>query len=67
MPMTNEQFYALPSAQAKAMENLQERSGIPWEDFLERCIPPSRIFPEVLVQNFHGMTVGIEPDGYTHS
>lgn len=68
--MTQEQFEGdrLTDAQRSAMRDLQSRSGIEWEEFLSRCDPPgSSITPYVSVHNFHGMFVGIEPDGYAHT
>ncbi len=58
----------LTEQQREAMHNLQERSGIPWEEFLAKAHAPSgKIFDYVGIPNFHGMYVGIEADGYTHS
>lgn len=65
--MTSEQFDALPSAQKKAMRDLQERSGIPWEDFVSQALAPTTLHNYVAIPNFHGMYVGIEEDGHTHS
>jgi hypothetical protein len=68
--MTQNEFdhsEALTDEQRESMKNLQERSGIPWEDFLERSALPAGIFPYVGVNDFHGMFVGIEPDGHTHT
>ena len=65
--MTKEQYDSLPKAQQEAMRSLQERSGIEWDTFLEKCYPPNPLDPYVGVPDFHGMFVGIEPDGYTHS
>jgi hypothetical protein len=65
--MTTEEYNTLPEAQRKAMVDLQERSGIPWGDFLEQALPPTPLCDYVAIPNFHGMFVGIENDGYTHS
>lgn len=65
--MTVEEFKELPPEQQEAMESLQERSGIPWNEFLSQAVPPSPLQNYVAIPNFHGMHVGIEPDGYTHS
>lgn len=67
--MTRDQFDsdALTDAQRDAMRDLQERSGIAWEDFLARSHPPTGLTPYVSVPDFHGMFVGIEPDGYLHT
>jgi len=68
--MTTAEFDSdkLTDEQRKAMRNLQERSGIPWDEFLKNSYPPAgTIAPYVSVTNFHGMFVGIEPDGHTHS
>ncbi len=54
-------------AQGAAMEDLQRESGIPWPEFLANCQPPTLLSPYVGVHDFHGMFVGIEPDGYTHT
>jgi hypothetical protein len=64
--MTQEEYRALPHAQREAMIKLQRRSGIEWEDFLEKAFL-TRPGDYVGVPDFHGMFVGIEPDGYTHS
>lgn len=65
--MDKEQFDNLPEAQREAMRDLQERSGIPWNEFLESAQAPTLLAPYVGIPNFHGMFVGIEEDGYTHS
>jgi len=68
--MTQDEFQSdkLTDAQREAMEKLHERSGIPWQTFLENSILPAPpIAPYVGVTKFHGMFVGIEPDGYTHT
>lgn len=65
--MTMEQFNELPSAQREAMEKLVKDSGYKWEDVLKRAIAPSRLFTEIGIPAFHGMYVGIEPDGYVHT
>jgi len=65
--MTKEQFGKLPKAQREAMRSLQERSGIDWDTFLEKSYAPTDLTPYVSIPDFHGMFVGIEPDGYTHS
>jgi hypothetical protein len=63
--MTTNQFVQeCTPEQKKALVALQKRSGIPWKDFIESAqYSPSY----VAIPNFHGMFVGIEPDGYTHS
>lgn len=65
--MTQQEYESLPDAQRAAMWQLHERSGIPWEAFLEQAYPPTPLDPYVAIPNFHGMYVGIERDGYTHS
>ena len=65
--MTIEEFQKLPATQRTAMVKLQERSGIEWETFLANAIAPAGIFNYVAIPNFHGMYVGIESDGHTHS
>jgi len=68
--MTQAEFEgpALTDEQREAMKRLQERSGIPWVEFLERAHPPVLpLAPYVGIKDFHGMFVGIEPDGYTHT
>lgn len=68
--MTESEFHsdALTEEQRQAMIRLHERSGIPWETFLSRSnIPVPPLTPFVGINNFHGMFVGIEPDGYTHT
>lgn len=68
--MTAAEFYSdkLTSKQREAMQKLHERSGYTWTEFLEKCRPPALpIAPYVSVLDFHGMFVGIEPDGHTHS
>jgi hypothetical protein len=58
----------LTPEQRQAMIRLCQRSGIAWDDFLKDAIAPAgSIHPYVGIENFHGMFVGIEPDGYTHS
>jgi hypothetical protein len=60
-------------AQMIAWHNLQKRSGIDPHAFLEQTAVQPRpgigavVNPTVLGVNLHGMFVGIEPDGYTHS
>lgn len=55
--------------QRQAMRSLQERSGIPWDEFLASAgfAGMAGSQPYVAIPNFHGMYVGIETDGYTHS
>lgn len=67
--MTQQEFEgpALTDEQRDAMKRLQERSGIPWDEFLANCSAPAGFRTYVGVSNFHGMYVGIERDGYTHS
>jgi hypothetical protein len=65
--MTREDVAKLPDAQRLAFFDLWLRSGIKWEEYLRNSQAPSGIFPYVGVSNFHGMFVGIEPDGHTHS
>lgn len=64
--MTQDDFKALPQPQREAMIRLQKRSGLTWEDFLKKSFltAPNDY---VGVNDFHGMFVGIEPDGYTHT
>lgn len=65
--MTAEEYENLSEEQRTSMKNLQERSGIAWEDFLESALAPTLLCPYVGIPNFHGMFVGIETDGFTHS
>lgn len=65
--MTLEQFHDLTPEQRTAMRDLHLRSGMEWDQFMEKAIPPTDLFPYVGVPEFHGMFVGIERDGYTHS
>lgn len=67
--MTQQEFEGpkLTDEQREAMKQLQEQSGIPWEEFLEHSSAPTGLQPYVGVRNFHGMFVGIEADGYTHT
>lgn len=65
--MTFSEFQALPDAQRNALVDLQEKSGIDWDVFLAQCLKPTILSPYVGVQNFHGMFVGVEVNGYTHS
>jgi hypothetical protein len=66
--MTQAEVDDLPPAQRQAMHDLQKRSGIDWPEFLRKCDPPCGVLrPYVSVHEFHGMFIGIEPDGYTHS
>lgn len=65
--MTAREFILLPDAQREALKRLQERSGYTLEELLEKCIPPNPLDRCVGVRDFHGMFVGVEPDGYTHS
>lgn len=59
----------LTQAQREAMRALQSRSGIPWDEFLAgaRLVGLAGASPYVAIPDFHGMYVGIERDGYTHS
>lgn len=65
-------------AQLIAWNHLQTRSGLTRSEMLERTSPAGTERPGiggalygsqglVGVNDFHGMFVGIEPDGYTHS
>ena len=66
--MTVQEYDSLPTAQRNAMHKLQERSGIEWVTFREGALAPAGIVQDyVAIPNFHGMYVGIEADGYTHS
>lgn len=67
MAITEAQIADLPEPQRAALESLFSRSGHTREEMLSRCYPPAGIAPYVSVVDFHGMFVGIEPDGYTHS
>lgn len=57
----------LTKEQRQAMRDLAADSGYTLESLIEQSLPPAGIFPYVAIPNFHGMYVGIEPDGYTHS
>lgn len=68
--MTTKEFKSdkLTDEQRAAMFKLQKDSGIPWDEFLSNSrVPAPPLAPYVGVTNFHGMFVGIEPDGYTHT
>jgi len=58
-------------AQIIAFRELQARSGIPFDKLAHTsrfdlvCWKPGQ--SATLMVPFHGMLVGIEPDGYTHS
>lgn len=68
--MTIDEFYSdkLTTKQREAMHKLHARSGYTWTEFLEMSRPPAPpVVPYVGVTDFHGMFVGIEPDGHTHS
>ncbi len=68
--MTREEFQSdkLTDEQRESFRNLQKDSGIDFDDLLERSYAPGGdLFPYVSIHNFHGMFVGIEPDGYTHT
>jgi hypothetical protein len=65
--MNQSQFERLTDAQKKAMRDLVERSGISWEIFLQNALAPAGYQDYVAIPDFHGMYVGIESDGYTHS
>jgi len=52
-------------AQLVAFHHLAARSGITFQELLERTSGGAS--DHVGVHNFHGMYVGIEADGYTHS
>lgn len=53
--------------QKKALYRLWKgglKGMVKWGDFLDNCF----VFTDYIgVQNYHGMFVGIERDGYTHS
>lgn len=65
--MTEAQLADLPEAQRKAVEDLFRRSGYTRKEMFERLSPPTPLDAYVGVSDFHGMFVGIEPDGYTHT
>lgn len=65
--MTQEQFEKLTAKQRAALSDLQRRSGYDWKTFLTKCLAPTPVTSYVGVTDFHGMFVGIESDGYTHS
>lgn len=65
--MTESEYRLLPEKQKNALVDLWERSGYSWQDFLVLCLPPTTLAPYVGIKNFHGMFVGVETDGYTHS
>jgi len=65
--LSSDDFRQLTPQQRAAMRELQSRSGIPWPEFLAQAIRPAGPFPYVGIRDFHGMFVGIEPDGFTHS
>lgn len=57
--------YTWTVAQLVGWLNLQKRSGISIEELLDRTSTGHG--DHVGVSNFHGMYVGIEADGYTHT
>ncbi len=66
--MTYDQWHELTDEQRQAFRNLQERSGIELEEMIRQAFAPGgAMCPYVGIPDFHGMFVGIEPDGYTHS
>lgn len=65
--MTQEQFEALTAPQKASLADLQRRSGYDWPTFLRKCLAPTPVTDYVGVTDFHGMFVGVESDGYTHS
>lgn len=77
IPLTDEQYDKIQTwtqEQREAFSRLQENSGIDFCELLDRTSWGPRpgigalVNPVVLgVHDFHGMFIGIEPDGYTHS
>jgi hypothetical protein len=65
--MTNEEWQDLTIAQRNAFRDLQERSGLELDALIASAYAPTSLSPYVGIPNFHGMFVGIEPDGYTHT
>lgn len=57
----------ITEAQHKALAALAKDSGYSWPDILARVTLPTALCPYLSVADFHGMYVGIEPDGYTHT
>ena len=65
--MTRQEFDAMPQAQRRAMKDLASRSGLDWDRLLLDSYAPTVLSSYVGIPNFHGMFVGIEVDGFTHS
>lgn len=54
-------------SQLVRLRELSETSGYSLEYLVKNSSPPSHIFPEIGISNFHGMYIAIMPDGTTHS
>lgn len=75
--MTYDQWHELTEAQRQAVRDLANRqrgesNGAGYENDLEEMIrqaeaPCGPIYPYVGIPNWHGMFIGIEADGHTHS
>jgi len=65
--MTKDQWRDLTVAQRNAFRDLQERSGIKLDALIASAYAPTPLCEYVGIPDFHGMFVGIEPDGYTHT
>jgi len=65
--MTREQWAALTAEQREAFHRIVDRSGQPLDRMIRNAYAPSGLCPYVGIPDFHGMFVGIEPDGYTHT
>lgn len=65
--MTTAEWDALSSEQRESFTRLQERSGVDFDALRESAFAPTPLCPYVWIPDFHGMGVGIEADGYTHT
>lgn len=67
--MTREDFQTkLTDAQRAAFDKLlAHQTPEDCDRLLASAHPPTTLCPYVSIPNFHGMFVGIEPDGYTHT
>jgi len=66
--MTLEQFKSCTAAQREKMHELWTRQHThDWNAFLANAIAPTPLQNWVGIPGWHGMYIGIEADGYSHS